>query len=450
MNNPNLVNQIKTPQQTGSSSHHTSKSALAPSPPSSTSAMMMQPSSSSSASSTSSVISSHSTSNQPLSSAAANSGILLTTQKPSSAFNSVSHYQPIAQKMQPSNSLQVSDQSDVGHQLHVAKPQVHSLSANPSQSSPASASNASGEVKCDICHKVFYNKEFLAIHRANKHAMSAKQQQHQQQHHAPSSTLTNGNSSNSQSNVLFSESFCEYCNKSFCNKYFLRTHMNKAHGKTLIIENSSNNSLISNAILSNQSNEYSGDSSYDQGGFNQQISTHHNTATAAAAAAAGELGETYYASKVVDRVQCDICNKQVCNKYFLRTHKQKVHGIYDSNHNHSGRESTGSSGGPHLTANGMYGSGAAAAASTSAIASSSSSANQHRSQHNTNGGSTAREYDDYEEENLEDDEGDEEEEAFMMMQQNSGRHHQQSHVVDGYEGVVDDDEDEEFDEGEIK
>jgi hypothetical protein len=40
--------------------------------------------------------------------------------------------------------------------------------------------------------------------------------------------------------------------------------------------------------------------------------------------------ETYFASKIVDRVACDICNKQVCNKYFLRTHKQKVHGIYES------------------------------------------------------------------------------------------------------------------------
>lgn len=31
-------------------------------------------------------------------------------------------------------------------------------------------------------------------------------------------------------------------------------------------------------------------------------------------------------SRLVDRVVCDLCNKEVCNKYFLKTHKMKVHG----------------------------------------------------------------------------------------------------------------------------
>ncbi|CAF1042477.1 unnamed protein product, partial [Brachionus calyciflorus] len=124
------------------------------------------------------------------------------------------------------------------------------------------------EVKCDICSKVFKSIDFLNLHKMNKHKLK------------PLSDV--------QSNVLSNESFCEYCNKSFCNKYFLRTHMSKAHGKTLIIES----------------------------GQNAQDNNHED--------------ETFYASRVVDRVQCDICQKQVCNKYFLRTHKQKVHGIYDS------------------------------------------------------------------------------------------------------------------------
>ncbi len=128
-----------------------------------------------------------------------------------------------------------------------------------------------------------------------------------------------------------------------------------------------------------------------------------------------ELGETYYASKVVDRVQCDICNKQVCNKYFLRTHKQKVHGIYENNG--SGRESTGSSG--H-----MY--------PSASVTASSSSTNQYQAS-GANGGGRYAPDDAFED-------GDDEEE-FMMMQQ--------SNQPDGYEGVVED-EDEEFDEGEIK
>lgn len=33
------------------------------------------------------------------------------------------------------------------------------------------------------------------------------------------------------------------------------------------------------------------------------------------------------AAKLADRVVCDLCKKELCNKYFLRTHKIKVHGL---------------------------------------------------------------------------------------------------------------------------
>ena len=121
--------------------------------------------------------------------------------------------------------------------------------------------------------------------------------------------LSPNKQANESPNILTNAPFCQYCSKSFCNKYFLRTHMNKAHGKTLIIENNSNNSMISSLIGGSQIN--------DDG---ELIVDPQN------------MDETYFASKVVDRVACDICSKQVCNKYFLRTHKQKVHGIYETSH----------------------------------------------------------------------------------------------------------------------
>jgi len=31
---------------------------------------------------------------------------------------------------------------------------------------------------------------------------------------------------------------------------------------------------------------------------------------------------------MADRVVCEICNKQVCNKYFLKTHKGKLIQIF--------------------------------------------------------------------------------------------------------------------------
>lgn len=150
------------------------------------------------------------------------------------------------------------------------------------------------EVKCIHCTKVFFSAEFLALHIQNKHGIKQD----------PPLTPKMNPKANIESPLLANQPFCEYCNKSFCNKYFLRTHMNKAHGKTLIIENSKNEPT-------NSPESSNADPSM----------THH------------------FASKVVDRVVCDICNKQVCNKYFLRTHKLKVHGLgarskNQSNQNH--------------------------------------------------------------------------------------------------------------------
>ncbi|KAG7296848.1 hypothetical protein JYU34_019704 [Plutella xylostella] len=62
-------------------------------------------------------------------------------------------------------------------------------------------------------------------------------------------------------------SFCEICNKELCNKYFMRTHMQRMHGISL-----------------------------EQG---------------------AQLGG----------VTCDICHKELCSKYFLRVHKHNTHGI---------------------------------------------------------------------------------------------------------------------------
>lgn len=187
------------------------------------------------------------------------------------------------------------------------------------------------EVKCDKCTKVFYNLEFLALHKLNKHGSDSNSTNTPGGVQLPTtpqtskliSSITNKentagsvrsrsstslNRPEQPNNVLQTQSFCEYCNKSFCNKYFLRTHMSKAHGKTLIIENNSNNTIINSLLNGAEGNTDSAASQSDED-FNIN------------------LNETYFASKVVDRVQCDICNKQVCNKYFLRTHKQKVHNI---------------------------------------------------------------------------------------------------------------------------
>ncbi|XP_050082810.1 uncharacterized protein LOC126569626 [Anopheles aquasalis] len=64
-------------------------------------------------------------------------------------------------------------------------------------------------------------------------------------------------------------SYCEICNKELCNKYFMKTHMQRMHG--IEIENGAQ----------------------------------------------------------IGGVVCNICNKELCSKYFLRVHKHNTHGIVE-------------------------------------------------------------------------------------------------------------------------
>jgi len=150
---------------------------------------------------------------------------------------------------------------------------------------------STAEVTCPHCEKVFYSTEFLALHIQNKHA--GKENSSILESTSAKISQLIGQSQQDVAPALANQPFCQYCNKSFCNKYFLKTHMNKAHGKTLIIEN-------------NRTENNSTPKQHDDG------------------------ESPHFASKVVDRVVCDICNKQVCNKYFLRTHKLRVHGAADA------------------------------------------------------------------------------------------------------------------------
>ncbi|XP_022915550.2 uncharacterized protein [Onthophagus taurus] len=70
-------------------------------------------------------------------------------------------------------------------------------------------------------------------------------------------------------NMTPTSSYCEICNKELCNKYFMKTHMQRMHG--IEIENGAQ----------------------------------------------------------IGGVICDICNKELCSKYFLRVHKHNTHGIVE-------------------------------------------------------------------------------------------------------------------------
>nr|KAG5703907.1 hypothetical protein BaRGS_008166 [Batillaria attramentaria] len=146
------------------------------------------------------------------------------------------------------------------------------------------------------------------------------------------------------------EAYCEICKKEFCSKYFLRTHKQNIHGIKPEIPDTDRSrarpgpksSPLSKASSNNNNGSFlagvpmppglgfgpgglsslGGGSSRDGGG-------------GAGGGSRGKDGYEKHTWRWKDpvnsaRVTCDICNKEVCNKYFLRTHKQNKHGIAPS------------------------------------------------------------------------------------------------------------------------
>lgn len=120
--------------------------------------------------------------------------------------------------------------------------------------------------------------------------------------------------------------YCTICNKELCNKYFMKTHMLKMHGINLQVEATS--APASASITSDGNKEF----------------TTFNGQTQDRAAAKGKRkfelsneGKLKFAGISLGGVVCDICNKELCSKYFLKVHKQNTHGV-DTEFNDLGRQ----------------------------------------------------------------------------------------------------------------
>ncbi|XP_063980516.1 uncharacterized protein LOC135164265 [Diachasmimorpha longicaudata] len=163
---------------------------------------------------------------------------------------------------------------------------------SPGQLIEGSSNNAGGSTCCSVCEKEFASHEALKQHIAEDH-------HNRQSSPMLKSTLGSNNSQNHPvlpgtpsslhpptssgapvppippppdkklSSLTPTSSYCEICNKELCNKYFMKTHMQRMHG--IEIENGSQ----------------------------------------------------------IGGVICNICNKELCSKYFLRVHKHNTHGIID-------------------------------------------------------------------------------------------------------------------------
>jgi len=142
---------------------------------------------------------------------------------------------------------------------------------------------------------------------------------------------TSGTNVGSSSVQIFNpEAFCDQCNKEFCNKYFLKTHKANKHG--VFSDSHSNSSSLdqldrikitlptTNDFSSNINDNYIGASTSSL--FKSPVLFSQSSAN-----------QSTFVSKNIfnnqTRAFCSICQKEFCNKYFVRRHKAKIHGIID-------------------------------------------------------------------------------------------------------------------------
>ncbi|ESO07357.1 hypothetical protein HELRODRAFT_170690 [Helobdella robusta] len=109
------------------------------------------------------------------------------------------------------------------------------------------------------------------------------------------------------------EAYCEICKKEFCSKYFLKTHKQKIHGLRSDTDNRSPSLLP------------------QMSGFGLPSTYLTDPSTASLFSLDSFLSKSKdQQPSNMTRVTCEICGKELCNKYFLRTHMLKIHGISET------------------------------------------------------------------------------------------------------------------------
>lgn len=257
------------------------------------------------------------------------------------------------------------------------------------------AAKLADRVTCDICNKELCNKYFLKVHKMKVHGIDVNaqdkspkpgttiQQSERMQpklDFSPSpgnrldfnsyarsfnlkpepkeSSLPRPNSTTSLDNQMpverpsneelvkmgmDPEAYCEICKKEFCSKYFLRTHKQNIHGippKTESQEKSSSMvSMPSLASMGSLAPHLALSTPLLPSSFMSNMSPYSQTKPmnlsnfmGSGSSGRSKSGSREGLSKWKEpqnsaRVTCDLCNKELCNKYFLRTHKINKHGI---------------------------------------------------------------------------------------------------------------------------
>lgn len=160
------------------------------------------------------------------------------------------------------------------------------------------------EAVCDICQKAFHNIFYLHQHKLTKHSGMLDE--------APTIPQSNGGAVSPSNSAPHAKSVdgqeetqvytCGICQQEFANKDFLQIHIFNFHG---IMPGSEEKSGKDHAVKKEMTEEMR----------DAMVSQHMQEA---------------FAAKQKEQVICDICNREVCNKYFLRAHKIQQHGVLSS------------------------------------------------------------------------------------------------------------------------
>lgn len=224
------------------------------------------------------------------------------------------------------------------------------------------------EAYCDLCNKEFCNKYFLKTHRANKHGiyehssntsdssasnsatappppptsnapvmnlpLSANNNNNGQQLLTESSFSSNGNG-----NLMPAETsvHCDVCMKKFANTFAMKRHRSKAH-ETQSVDKSDQHpmSSLQTPLEGDQRSasirfpeDFRPDFSVEQedASFTPQPRKLSPVSSQQARDSNFSVDKLKRLGVLNPDAFCEICCKEYCNKYFLRTHKLKRHGI---------------------------------------------------------------------------------------------------------------------------
>lgn len=249
---------------------------------------------------------------------------------------------------------------------HISQSELQGQVRNPNQ---PTIRIFNPEAYCELCNKEFCNKYFLKTHKANKHRIYSDPVSEMLMNipnfptsaptppHMKKSTITLNVDvmKNNDLNKTIGSYSCDICGKGFSYKILLKNHKKSAHGIICEAESAADIELderepgqIEHSQIDEESIQKSNtlfkngmpvdvslvkEETYPEPDESPYAVT--NASKMSPASISGQSRETPEQTAIRLRRMgimnpeafCEICCKEYCNKYFLRTHKMKRHGI---------------------------------------------------------------------------------------------------------------------------